>query len=252
MPFSTVIVGLAERDGDDDAMALAFRLVDPGGAELLPIHVDARHRLGAVAADRLADAVTRHAADLVVVGSGRRTPPGRLSPTRTAMHLLEHAVCPVAIAPSGYREAGPFRHIGVAYDGGAEAEQALDLAYALAARDHAAVTLYLTILDGRLTYAGAEPPQLDTFAQRARMDAQEALDAAAERAPAGVNPETVMMRGAPSTDIASAADGVVDLLVSGSRGLGGLRRALGASVSEQLLLSSTVPMLVVPPPAGGH
>jgi nucleotide-binding universal stress UspA family protein len=246
MTFGTVIVGRAEREGDDDAMSLANQLVDPERAVVLPVHVEAPHRWGGSPADALAEAVARHAAELVVVGSGRRALPGRPAPTRTAMHLLEHAACPVAVAPRGYRAAGAFRHIGVAYDGTPEADTALQAAYALAARDRAAVTLYLTMLDGRVGYAGLETSQYDMAAQRARVEAQDTLDAAADRAPANVNPETVLLHGDPAADIAAAANGIVDLLVTGSRGVGAVRRAVGMSVSEKLLLVATAPVLLVP------
>lgn len=60
-----------------------------------------------------------------------RTPAGR---------LLHGAPCAVAVAPAGAREAGSFRHVGIAYDGTPEARAALAAGYALAAGDHAAVS----------------------------------------------------------------------------------------------------------------
>jgi nucleotide-binding universal stress UspA family protein len=244
MTFTTIVVGLAERDGDDDAMALAIQLVDPEGAELVRSHVDRHHRWSSPAPGLL-EAIAVRNADLVVVGSGPRAASGRLVPTRTAMQLVQHAPCPVAIAPQGYRGAGAFRHIGVAYDGTGEADTAVSVAYALAERDRAAVTLYWTIRDGRIAYAGMPASDLDLAGQRARVHAQDALDAAADRAPGGVNPETVLLRGDPATDIGSAADGIVDLLVTGSRGPGPVRRMVGDSVSEQLILAATQPVIVV-------
>jgi len=246
MSFGTIVIGLAERDGDDDAMALAIQLVDPEGAELVRCHVDLRHPWVGSPARGLVQRIELREADLVVVGSGRRAAAGRLLPTRTARQLVEHAPCPVAIAPHGYQGSGAFLHIGVAYDGTPEADRALELAYALAARDGAAVTLYWTIPDGRVAYAGMPAPEVDEEEQRTRMHAQDALDDAADRAPAGVNPETILLRGDPATDIGTAADGIVDLLVTGSRAPGPVRRMLGDSISEQLVICATQPVLIVP------
>jgi nucleotide-binding universal stress UspA family protein len=49
--------------------------------------------------------------------------------------------------------------------------------------------------------------------------------------------------------IAEASDGVVDLLVCGSRGYGPMQRALLGSVSEELIARARQPVLVVPRPA---
>ena len=166
MSFGTIVIGLAERDGDDDPMELATRLADADGAELVRCHVDLRHPWVGSPARGLVQRIELHEADLVVVGSGRRAAAGRLLPTRTARQLVEHAPCPVAIAPHGYQGSGAFLHIGVAYDGTPEADRALELAYALAARDGAAVTLYWTIPDGRVAYAGIPRRKFDAVAQR--------------------------------------------------------------------------------------
>jgi hypothetical protein len=46
--------------------------------------------------------------------------------------------------------------------------------------------------------------------------------------------------------IADACDGVIDLLVTGSRAYGPLQRALLGSVSEELIARARHPVLVVP------
>ena len=227
---------VATADGDDGAaMALARRLADPADADLAPVHADPHHRRPGSVARSLVEAARARDADLIVLGAGR-----------TALHVVHSAQCAVAVAPDDYDESGPFRHVGVAYDGTPEADGALRAAYDVAARDRAAVTLYWTMRDGSVAYAGIPSPQVDTLAQAARRQAQEALDAAADSAPVGVNPETVLLRGDPARDIPREADGVVDLLVVGARRLGPLLRALTGSVSDQLLLGAAAPVLVVP------
>jgi nucleotide-binding universal stress UspA family protein len=225
-----------------DAAALAARLTGaPSATRTVALH---ERSIGHRAARELAHEAERDGADLIIVGSRADAPEGRVWPTRTTMQLLHEAPCAIAVAPAGYDGAGPFRHLGVAYDGSPEADAALAAAYGLAERDASAVTLYRIIVDGRPSYAGI--PDIDRAWQLERVAAQEQLDAAADLAPAGVNPETVLLRGDPAHEIASAADQVVDLVLAGSRGLGAVGRAFAGSTSEALLLTATCPVLIVP------
>ena len=72
------------------------------------------------------------------------------------------------------------------------------------------------------------------------------LDEAADAAPPGVNPRTLLLRGHPGRVIADACNGLVDLLVTGSRGYGPVQRALMGSVAETLMDGAGHPVLVVP------
>jgi nucleotide-binding universal stress UspA family protein len=144
----------------------------------------------------------------------------------------------VAIAPPGLREAGPFHHVGVALDDSAEAAAALAVAYAIARRDGSAMTLYAAlehVVD-----------RSEAGARSMRLALQDRLDRAADTAPSGVNPGTVLVYGAPGKQIAEACDGALDLLVVGSRGYGPLQRALLGSVSEELISRARHPVLVIP------
>ena len=155
------------------------------------------------------------------------------------LRLVHGAPCAVAIAPNG--GDGEIRHIGVAYDGSAEAELALDAAYDLAARLHAAVSLYLAVLpDARGGLTG----------QRAHRDAGALLDAAADRAPAGVNPATLVLAGYASEAIAEHAGDRVDLLVLGSRRQGPVSQALLGSTSRATAVE--VPCAILITPRGAH
>ena len=202
------------------------------------IPVEARAPVAVSPARGLTELAEDDDADLLVVGSSRRAPSGRISLERTAGRLLQGAPCAVALAPADARESGPFRDIAVAYDGSPEARAAVETGYALAARDRAAVTL-LRALPAQAPDAAAE------------------LDAVAQAAPDGVEPETVLLYGEPGSAIAAACDGSVDLLVCGSRGYGPLQRALIGSVSAALIENASHPVLVLPrtsgstPPAAG-
>ena len=279
MAFSRVLVGFDDSTPAGDALVLAQRLVDPDG-ELLLACVDAQRgfrlphprphggsadvlaagraqvtiatpvslleRPASSAARGLLELAEQERPDLLVVGAHHGTAESRTTPGTTALRLLQGAPCAVAIAPLGLREVDRFHHVGVAFDGSAEAHAALAAGYALAARDGAAVSIFRAMTTGGVTYAGAETPQLDAATQAQRTRAQDQLDAAADAAPAGVNPRTVLLRGEPATEIARASSGIVDVLFTGSRGHGPLHRVFAGSVSQALLLAATQPLIVLP------
>jgi nucleotide-binding universal stress UspA family protein len=274
--FRRIIVAYDGTPHADDALALAQRLRDPDGTLILAYALIARpwHRhapAGETVPDEVASALREaragvprgihvafraptatsparaltelaeaEEADLVVIGSSRRATDG-ISLERTAGRLLQGAPCAVAVTPAGLRETEPFRHIGIAYDASPEAELAVAAGYDIAATSGAAVSLFFAIpavtpVDS--TYEAAD--------RTARLHAQAALDAAADAAPAGVNPRTVLVRGAAGPAIADASGGIVDLLVTGSRGYGPMQRALLGSVSEALMDGARHPVLVLP------
>jgi nucleotide-binding universal stress UspA family protein len=219
-----------------DAMVpdeIAFMLADARDRAIPPgIRVHQRAPVAPSPARGLAELAEQDGADLIVVGSSRHADPGSIRLERTAGRLLQGAPCAVAVAPGGLRETEAFRHVGVAYDGSPEADAAVLAAYDIAARSGAAVTL---------VYALSNPA-----AHASRLEAQEQLDAAADAAPPGVNPKTALLYGPPGNMIRDACDGVVDLLVAGSRGYGPMQRALLGSVSEMLTDGARHPVVVLP------
>ena len=283
--FRRVVVAYDGSASAEDALELSRRLCDPAGGALLLVFVvpdrglhryarrsmasaeeDARATLADVRttippglhvglrtprasspARGMTELAEQEHADLLVVGSAKGAAGDRIGLARTAGRLLQGAPCAVAVAPPGLRETGPFRHIGVAYDGSAEAEKAVRIGFAIAQRDHSATTLY-SVLDELV-----ERPEEGR--RRLRIELQEKLDRIADSAPGGVNPGTVLLHGPAGKAIADACDGVVDLLVVGSRGYGPIQRALLGSVSEELIARARHPMLVIPrqpaQPGGG-
>jgi nucleotide-binding universal stress UspA family protein len=276
--FHRVVVGLDGSESAGGALMLAQRLVDPDGTLILagvdahrsfrmpygrtrrlPAEVleTARAELEGLAAtciERVASSVARglteiadeQDADLLVLGSRDPAPEGRVSPGRTALRLLQGGPCAVAVAPAGAGERDRFHHVGVAYDGSPEARAALAAAYAVAAKDGAAMSLFFAVSSQGAGYGGVAASEVDRVTQQQRVDAQEQLDAAADEAPDGVNPRTVLLRGNPAQEIALAASGIVDVLFTGSRGYGPMHRALAGSVAEALLLAATEPVVVLP------
>ena len=196
------------------------------------VHVRLRAPVAPSPARGLTELAESEDADLIVIGSSAHAEPGRVRLERTAGRLLQDAPCAVAVAPGGLRETGDFRHVAVAFDDSPEAHAALAVAYEIAAHAQAAVTILWAL-------PVFEPDDV-------RRHAYARLDAAADAAPAGVNPRTVLLRGEPRAVIGSACEGVADLLVTGSRGYGPLQRALLGSVSEAVTEGASHPVLVVP------
>ena len=278
--FRRIVVAYDGSASAQDALALALRLRDPGDGSILlacvlasrPWHLPGRS--SAAAAEDEAQAMLAEArtglpagipvavrpyassspargltelaetdhADLIVVGSAKGADDGRIGLARTAGRLLAGAPCAVAVAPPGLRETGPFHHVGVAVDGSPEAAAALAAAYVIARGSGSAVTLF-SALDEAM-----DADRDDALG--ARRAIQERLDAAADAAPPGLNPRTVFLHGPAGREIAEACDGVVDLLVTGSRAYGPVQRALLGSVSEELIARARHPVLVIPRPSG--
>lgn len=126
----------------------------------------------------------------------------------------------------------PLRHLLVASDGSPAADAAVDLAFALAPED------------GRVTlvHAEREPEAVAAWQQR--------LSAIAATAPSGLPVRTEVVTGRPADavlDVAARTD--ADLLLTGTRGRGRVRRTLLGSVSTALLGHADAPVLVVPAPS---
>jgi nucleotide-binding universal stress UspA family protein len=279
--FRNIVVAFDGSDRADEALALALRLRDPDDGHIIlacaltdhpwwrPHHAHmpedvpeevslmlaaARARippgirvaLRAPVSTSPARAVTELAeeehADLVVVGSSRRTSDGRVRLERTAGRLLQGAPCAVAVAPADLQADEPFRHVAIAYDGTPEARTALDAGYAIAATTGAAVT----VLHAHYVPDGASGLSSEDLRIRARRQAEQLLDEAAELAPHPVNPRTVLLHGPAAALITRECEGVVDLLVCGSRGYGPIERALMGSVAERLMEGATYPVVVLP------
>ena len=275
--FRRIVVAFDGSPSAQDALALALRLRDPEAGALilacvvpgrpwhLPGHshaddeaardaiamltearagipagipVGVRTPVATSPARGLTELAETEDADLIVIGSSKAASGGRIGLARTAGRLLQGAPCAVAVAPPGRRDSGVFRHVGVALDGSAEAAAALDAAYAIAGAGGSAMTLLSALDEGSIQFS-IEPP-------RVRLAIQERLDAAADSAPGGLNPRTLLLHGPAGRVIADACEGVVDLLVTGSRSYGPLQRALLGSVSEELIARATHPVLVIP------
>jgi nucleotide-binding universal stress UspA family protein len=134
-----------------------------------------------------------------------------------------------------------YHRILVAIDGSPDAEAALRHAATLAQDQNALITL-LTVAPPPATPVGAgasAPPDLLDFHTRLLREATDSL-------PADVGVTTRLERGNPAERILEIArEEDHDLVVMGSHGHSRVHRALLGSVSERVLKSSTVPVLLM-------
>ena len=114
------------RDQAEEVSACAKRFLEERG-------VSAEYRVvgSGSAAHGLDDVAEAEHASMIVVGSERHGARRRISPGSTGERLLHGAICPVAVAPRGFRERpvdAPIQRIGVAFVDAPEAHEALEVA----------------------------------------------------------------------------------------------------------------------------
>jgi nucleotide-binding universal stress UspA family protein/CBS domain-containing protein len=189
--------------------------------------------------------------DLLVAGSSRRGPLGRLAPGATTERLINGASSPVAIAPAGYAEdAAPIATVGVGFDGSPTAARAVRLAARLADRQGAELRVLAVVEPatfGELEVAGEA---LDVLSGRGISDRRaDRLRAAAEAEIEPADGRSKLAIEVPHGDPGELLQGLshdVDLLVVGSRGYGPLRRVILGSVSAKVARAAACPVAITP------
>jgi nucleotide-binding universal stress UspA family protein len=200
--------------------------------------------------------IHREHRDLLVMGSSRLAPEGRVRIGKRTRQLLSHFDCPLAVAPRGFRDRdrAVIERVGVGYDGGPEAQAALELGASIAAAAGARLEVDAVVDDrvpsiawSRFAHGGAEHPRWEDAVlgeiERRRVEAE----AAAREV--GVPGHVQIKRGRPA-DALLELSGSVDLLLVGSRRWGPVSRVLLGSTGEALLHDCACPVLVVPRPGG--
>jgi nucleotide-binding universal stress UspA family protein len=272
--MTTIIVGVDDHEGSRDAVCLGAGLAGKLGAELvvaaaieyspLPIessdydrarreHFDGifaavaselgdfpyrRFELEHKAASSLEELAAREHADMLVLGHTHHGRLGRIYPGTLGDKLLEGAPCPVAVAPPDYakREHTGFGTVGVAYDGGPEAQAALVSAEALAS----VLECALQVITIAPMHPGVDDPMLSV-----RESMYRERHAVGLRSVSATEVEGVFDRGEPARVL--ARHGVdLDLLVIGSRSHGPVLRTVLGSVGSELMRAAPCPLIVVP------
>jgi nucleotide-binding universal stress UspA family protein len=196
--------------------------------------------------------IRREHRDLLIVGSSRHAPEGRVRIGKRTRQLLCNFEGALAIAPRGLHAHPPvpLGRIGVGYDGGAESEAALALAASIAT-DAGAELHVRSVVDDRippigfsaLAPGGAALPIWEE-AVMAEISSLDELQASAMKA-LYTNARREVVRGRPA-DALLALAAEVDLLVIGSRRWGSVERLLLGSTGEALLHDAPCPVLAVP------
>jgi len=196
--------------------------------------------------------VQRHHRDLLVVGSSRQAPDGRVRIGKRTRQLLCQFECALAVAPRGlHKNPRPLRRIGVGYDGKPESRAALALAASIAV-DAGAELQLLAVVDDRPPGLGWS--SLESVLGKAWDEViQDELDRIREDAVtagelAEMQPNIAVARGRPA-DALLALSETVDLLLIGSRRWGPTARLLLGSTGEALMQDAACAMLAVPRPA---
>jgi nucleotide-binding universal stress UspA family protein len=272
--FSNLVVGVDGREGGHAAVALAKQLSAPNaelilanfyGGEAKPTGggpgvaqsprnesermlirerraagVDARLRTlpGVEVGKGLARLAARHGADLVVVASCHHGMLGRVFLGNDASAALDHASCPVAIAPQGYTCSRRLSRIGVAYDGSSESVRAIEIARALAEQCDAQVSALMVVSVLSIPYD--EP-----VVERLPRAAAELVDEERGRLHGLADVDSDIVYGRPGPELTRYSRDL-DLLVLGSRRLGPVDRALEGSTSSYLIRHASCPLLVIP------
>ena len=189
---------------------------------------------------------------MIVVGSERHGARRRISPGSTGERLLHGAICPVAVAPRGFREQ-PGRHADPAHRRGVRghaggARGAAVRGASWPAETGATLTLYTVIARRAEVFSpviGRDAEE--AFLATVREDAQRRAGQGARASlPEGVEATEEMLEGDTVDALAALDEHEIDLLVCGSRGYGPVRRVLLGGVLRKLIRRAACPVVVVP------
>jgi nucleotide-binding universal stress UspA family protein len=284
--FTTIVVGVDGLPGGRDALALAQRIGDLAGGELVAVHVYpyepfplrglrtdiealAQQEAQALLEGQLTEAGVQAKAiatpetspgrglqriadgldaDLIIIGSPHRGPLGRVVAGDTARAVIQGATRPVLVARQS--AATPFagQSIGVGYDGSPESRAAL----AWAGRFALAVGATVHVVCAAESPQGFSPSisygiNWVALAPERREYAETLVAEAVAELGNGATGEAVV--GIARDELIRVSEHV-DLLVLGSRGYGPVRRALLGGSADRIVHAAGCPVIVVP--RGAH
>lgn len=279
--FTTIVVGVDGREGGRDALSLAGRLALLNGGELIAVRVlpfdyyvsragsppysslaeqDARRDIEQALEDAALNATIRvlgdtsparalhrvaeeSHADLIVVGSTHHSAIGRVFAGDDAAGTVHGSPCPVAVAPRGLagQQWPHVSRIGVGYDGGPEATQALAFAARLARDCDAAIAIRSVVVSpvaaNNLSAYDAD------WLERSKEVAQDELNEALSDLDAEATGDVAV--GFAADELVELSTDV-DVLVLGSRGWGQVRRTMAGSTAAAVMRKAHAPVIVLP------
>jgi nucleotide-binding universal stress UspA family protein len=195
----------------------------------------------------LSQLAAAHDARLIVLGSSRRGPIGRILTGPTAQRVVHGAPCAIAVAPHGWtlRPEDAALTFGVGVTDAPEAREALALAADLAVSAHAPLRVLSVVDIPSPVHPMFAATSYEGWRHSRRRDAERDALAMIESVGSAAETELRVVEGDPVERL-SAASGDLDLLVVGSRRYGPLRRVLLGGVSSPLIDRVHCPLLVVP------
>lgn len=231
---------LSRESGEDD---FAGRAAEQVRSEHPDLDVDVVRVVGSGAGALLDQQDEAH---LIVVGTGRKGPLAQVLLGSTALTVSAHSTCPVAIInpehdPSVEQDGPVVLASDGSRDSAAAAVVALEQASLRGVPVRCVTAWYLEVVDG---YVVTEPDSSawQQVEQRRRERAEATLAAAREQFP-DVEVSIEVVHGPTIAAIGEATEGA-QLLVLGARGVGGFRGKLLGSVSQKLLRTTNVPILI--------
>ena len=224
--------------GEEDERAASEKLLR-AAREQAAVEAGLLSAAGGSPAGTLHEQAEERGADLLVVGSSRRSVLGRVMLGDDTRRALNGAPCAVAVAARAYAQAPrPLTRVGVGFNDSPESHAALAAASALAARADAEPRALEVITIPTYAYTGLMAPsvgeEIDTFMQEAN-ERMHALEGVEGRAVYGLTGE----------ELAAFSD-ELDLLVLGSRSYGPIKRLVLGSTSDYLERHARCSLLVLP------
>jgi nucleotide-binding universal stress UspA family protein len=214
--------------------------------------VECRKLLGTSAARALHQAAEAEGAALLVVGSTRRGPVGRVLIGSTAERVIAGSPCPIAVVPRRWTRGGGLSTIGVGFIDTEDGRAALRAAHVLA-RHIGARLRVLTVV--QIAFGMYGETEGKTAEQRAKyfedvlgehkLEAMRAAERAVGELDDDVEVEVDAFIGKPGEVLAELSE-YLDLLVCGSRGYGPVRAVLLGGVTRRLTADARCPVIVLP------
>ena len=189
-------------------------------------------------------------AGLVILGSRGLGPIKRAAMGGVSDSVVRHAHGSVLVVRGDGEEGTPRGPIVLAVDGSEGAKLAAQAAAEISAAGGSEVhVIYVLPTAARLYGFHRYSDEVkESLLEQARNEARKFLDAQAERvgSDGGTVAQTYLGTGRPDEEIIELAEEIdAGMVVIGSRGLGGIRRALVGSVSESVARHAHCPVLVV-------
>jgi nucleotide-binding universal stress UspA family protein len=196
-------------------------------------------------------------AGVIIMGSRGRGGVRRALMGSVSEDVVLHAHCPVLVVRGEGRKPLFSGKVVLAIDGSEESKAATDTAIDLVKHTDSELYVVHAGFTAYLPYAHPYMAEnVESFAERAEKEAREFLENRVEQINEKIKDQTNsqtearvhthLRRGDPKKEIVELAEEVdAGLVIIGSRGLGGVRRALMGGVSDSVVRHAHCPVLIV-------